>query len=413
MPGDFTYTRKFIILKDDYKTIDSINPKGYGKMEIRGKRGLVRLNVENCQGEEYYQAYFLVEKNGEIKEMELGRIITDDRGRGTVDISINLREMELMGFPFEKVEAIVIKQGKDVVLSGYIHGESKIMDKYMKNNSTVESEIGPIEERPTEQEEILEVESKEVSKNFPVGFIGGAPNIDKIEEIVEGKDKEDIQEVVQEEKEELLEEKAPEEVKLQEKDEEYISEAHMEVDEIRQQEATYPFQEFQEAYEPQSNTYEHIEYMRRLNHKNQMTNYILSVLKYFPQVQPFKVYLHGYTWWRIDDDGHNSYKGFLPYYNYLLSADYKYPFLNNSTTCLDQIRKYGHYLFGIYSENNQAKYYVYAIPGRFTMEEHPFKGITGFNTWYDSIDEIGYWILYIDPLTGKVIYPINPMTPVE
>ena len=56
---------------------------------------------------------------------------------------------------------------------------------------------------------------------------------------------------------------------------------------------------------------------------------------------------------------------------------------------------------------------MYMLFEEFTIEEHPFRGITGFNTWYDSMDGIGYWVLYIDPMTGNIIYPINPMVPSE
>lgn len=420
MPGDFTYNRKFIILKDDYTTIDSINPKGHGKIEIRGNKGILRLNVENCESEQYYHVYFLKEKNGEVDELELGRIITDERGKGTADINFSLKEMELQGFPIDKIEAIVIKQGTDIVLSGHINKSSGIMEKYVKTISTEKTEIEQVQEPILQEERALEDEDskpqEDLSKHFPFGFIGGVPDVEKPEEVVEEKVEENIQEhipeeiPVQEEIKEELEEKAQEELKQEEIKTEEKVEHNMETPQENFREtANY---QFQGTYQPEY-TYDQIEYMRRLNHKNQMTDYILSILKYFPKVEPFKVYLHGYTWWRIDDDGYNSYRGFLPYYNYLLSADYKYPFLYNSATCIDQIRKYGHYLFGIYSENNQAKYYMYAIPGRFVTEEHPFKGITGFNTWYDSIDGVGYWILYIDPLTGKVIYPINPMVPAE
>ena len=81
------------------------------------------------------------------------------------------------------------------------------------------------------------------------------------------------------------------------------------------------------------------------------------------------------------------------------------------TTCLDQIKKYNHYLFGLYKEHDEIRYYVYGIPGKYVVEEHPFRGITGFNTWYSSGEKDGYWLIYIDPLTGKVIFPINPMIP--
>lgn len=422
MPGDFTYFRKFVILKDDYTNIASISPKGHVKIEVKGNKGIMRLNLENCEIEGQYNIYFLEEKGGEVQELEVGRIFTDERGRGKADIAINLKDLELKGFPIDKVDGVIIKRDNNILLSGYINRNSKAIEKYMESVTRDEVETDE-----------LELYEKPAESYFPVGFFPTSLPDESHEEAVEEKAKEEVEEVEEkvEESEEKVEDNIQEEIvekkeveieeekqvqevnqfdeeefKVQEKAEEDISDYQEDVQDVRDH-------QFHDLYRVESPTYDQIEYLRRLNHKNQMTNYILNVLKYFPQVQPFKVYLHGYTWWRIDDDGNNSYRGFLPYYNYLLSADYKYPFLYNATTCLDQIRKYGHYLFGIYSEGNDAKYYVYAIPGTFTVEEHPFKGITGFNTWYDSLDGIGYWILYIDPLTGKVIYPINPMIPAD
>jgi len=65
----------------------------------------------------------------------------------------------------------------------------------------------------------------------------------------------------------------------------------------------------------------------------------------------------------------------------------------------------------MYKDGKEIKYYIYGVPGKFTIGEQPFKGITGFNTWYESNEGTGYWVLYIDPMTGKTIHPINPMVP--
>ena len=165
-----------------------------------------------------------------------------------------------------------------------------------------------------------------------------------------------------------------------------------------------------EAQDPQN--YQSLEYTRQLNHKNQMTDYILSIVKFFPLVQPLNHHLHGYSWWLIEDDGSNAYKGFLPYYNYLTATDYKHSYLGNYIDSLSLIKKYEHYLFGLYKEGEEVKYYLYGVPGEFTSREHPFNGLTGFNTWYESENGIGYWILYIDPMSGKVIHLLNPMVPV-
>lgn len=449
MPGDFTYFRKFVILKDDYTNIEGLSPKGHGRIEVKGNKGLLRLKLENCEAEEQYNVYFLMEKDGEVQELNIGKIFTDERGRGREEIAINLKDIEQKGFPMDRLDGLLLRRDGHILLAGYINKASKVLEKYVEAILSVDTKTEEKEELDQAleiEEQLEEVEDskkdKELSQYFPMGFFPQTPQSEPYEEVVEEKGEKDIEEVAEkaeekaegevdkqlEEVEEEVEEAVKEvedkkeydiqedKLKAEEKVEEDISRLEerdqglVEDMEIEDERASY---QFQEAYKYHTHTYDQIEYIRRLNHKKQMTEYILSVLKYFPQVQPFKIYLHGYTWWRIDDNGSGSYRGFLPYYNYLLSANYKYPFMYNATTCLEQIKKYGHYLFGIYSEGNQAKYYVYAIPGKFTTEEHPFKGITGFNTWYDSIDGVGYWILYIDPLTGKVIYPINPMIPVE
>lgn len=420
MPGDFTYFRKYIIMKNDYTNINNISPRGHAKIEIKGTKGIMRLNVENCQIDEQYRVYLLKEKNGVVEELDLGRVITNEKGRSRTDININARELEANGFPIEKIEAIIIRRDTDILLGGYIDKDNGVIDRYIQDLAS-EEELQP-EELKTEQTEDL-------PEHFPIGFVADVPEEtpevkDEVNEEVElgesdvQEQEEEYEEEIEEEAEMEFEEEVEDEIESEieaEVEPEEEVEPEPEIEDITDEEYTEPVQKEpieEPTYEP-NQTYQSFEYTRRLNHKNQMTNYILNVLRYFPQVQPLKIYLHGYTWWRIDDNGSNSYRGFLPYYNYLLSANYKYPFLNNSTTCLNQIKRYGHYLFGIYNEGNEPKFYVYAIPGKFTAEEHPFKGVTGFNTWYDSIDGIGYWILYIDPMTGRVIFPVNPMIPTD
>ena len=407
MSMEYTYFRKYIILKNDYTNISNINPKGHAKVEVRGNKGIINFNLDNCELEEHYRVYLIKEKNGTIYEEDLGRIFTDERGRCKANITLNLRELESKGLLIDKIDAILIRRGIYVLLGGYIDKDNKVIGRLIKQLTWEEDkEISTTE--PEVEEDIKEV--YDLQKE------------DLIEESIEEVVEEGIEKTPDFPKEELLEEIEYETIKEDEKEDEIVKEEAIEEKIMEEEEVEG--EEFQEEVEEEitieekenqeysyNESYENLEYARRLQHKNQMTNYILSILRFFPQVEPLKIYLHNYSWWRIDDDGTEPYRGFLPYYNYLMSSDYKYPFLHNSTTCINQIRKYGHYLFGLYKERQEAKFYVYGVPGRFTPDEHPFKGITGFNTWYDSIDGIGYWILYIDPITGKVIYPINPMVP--
>lgn len=399
MSGEFTYLRKYIILENSYTNIKNINPKGHGKIEVRGIKGVMSLNVENSEGDKDYRIYLLKDINGQVKEQDLGRIITNEKGKSRTNITLNLRDLESKGFSIDEIDAILIRKGIDILLAGYIDKDNGTIDRFIKQLIAEEKEetfetFDDIEER----EEILEIEDPIEIEELPMDELSVQEPviIEKPYEPI------DIEEVAVKEEAVKEEEVVEEVVEIQEETKQTV-----EVEEEPNLEETVEI----ETTTEEVSTYQSLEYIRRLNHKNQMTNYILSILRFFPNIQPLRMYLHGYSWWQIEDGGTDSYKGFLPYYNYLMSTNYKYPFLNNTTTCLNLIRKYGHYLFGMYKEGKETKYYVYGVPGRFTIEEQPFKGITGFNTWYESTEGIGYWVLYIDPMTGKIIHPINPMVP--
>ncbi len=140
--------------------------------------------------------------------------------------------------------------------------------------------------------------------------------------------------------------------------------------------------------------------------------YVLNILRFFPYIEPFEYNLKGFNWWIVEMDKENEYKSFLPYFSYIIGGNKK-GIYNDHVTCNDLIEKYKHYLFGLYNENEEIKYYVYGVPGKFLQSEHPSGGIGGFNTWYKGKDESGYWIVYIDPMTGKPVHSQVQMIPVE
>lgn len=75
--------------------------------------------------------------------------------------------------------------------------------------------------------------------------------------------------------------------------------------------------------------------------------------------------------------------------------------------------------FGLVSENQnnveKLRYFVYGIPGRFYMQEQPFRGSTGYLYWQseDMVkgEDMGYWLLYVDVHTGKIVIPRRPVKP--
>lgn len=150
------------------------------------------------------------------------------------------------------------------------------------------------------------------------------------------------------------------------------------------------------------------------NYSMQVANYTMDILKFFNKVEPFSENLRDCTWWKIEHSSEDINRGFLPFYNYLINVYYPYPLTSRTTTCQSMIEKYGHYIFGTVKNQEEVKYYVYGVPGKFTIADHPYNGATGFNTWLknkDSSEDLGYWLIYIDALSGKIVNPVNPTIP--
>ncbi|MBW4828413.1 MAG: hypothetical protein KZY61_10595 [Clostridiaceae bacterium] len=470
MSKKFIYSRKFIILKEDFTNIPKIKPKGHGMIEARENIGRINVNVNRGEKEQIYNIYLVGVDNGEVVEVNLGRIITDTRGKGRIEGTFNPRNVEGSRHSIEKFTSLVIRRGINILLTGYIDKEDGILDSYISAlDSRKEEKSKAMEEKvETEEESIAKPELSEeerIESEEPEKVEEELKEIEKLEEVEEkieteelkeeestleienrGDFKEVVKEVeevqeVQEEVEELegveeedvtLEtedrddfkdmEKEIEEEKIEttsedigsniESDRDLVEPEKEEIDKLAEDLDNHEIENVEEAPRVKP-TYSQkdIYYMKRLEYKRQMSEYVLSILRFFPYVNPFKIELKGYDWWRIDYSGENIHRGFLPFYNYLFNTYNSYPFMKGASTCHELIKKYGNYLFGVYRDGGEIKYYIYGVPGRFDSLEHPFKGVTGFNTWYETENGFGYWIMYIDPLMGKVIYPLNPMIP--
>ena len=445
MSEGFIYTRKFVILKRDLANNLKIKPKGHARIEIRGNKGTMNITLEEGYKDWECGVYLLGWDNGRIVDYYLGRIITNERGKGNINVSFNPKNVENSNLSIDKFNGIVIKKGINVLLTGYIDKEDGTIENYLRNLSYREE---PIEERVEEKihetdtneidkrvEEVEEVVKEETVEIEATQVDEAIEEVKKVEEVAEEDDEVEIEEIYDriEAEDVLVEETQTEKEVIEEEKFEVMDlllEEESNCENLKQEEVRKIQTYLERLEEERKNQPEHkaesndvdwheaniknralVENMRRQNYKTQMTNYALNILKFFPKVNPFISNLNNYEWWKIEYNSMNMGRGFLPFYNYLMNMCYDYPFMPKVTTCLDQIKKYNHYLFGLYKEHDESKYYVYGIPGKYVVEEHPFRGITGFNTWYSSGEKDGYWLIYIDPLTGKVIFPINPMIP--
>ncbi|WP_019227740.1 hypothetical protein [Sedimentibacter sp. B4] len=146
-----------------------------------------------------------------------------------------------------------------------------------------------------------------------------------------------------------------------------------------------------------------------IRHKNKFNESLYNALKDYKRTEPLSVKIKNFSWWYIPYDEMGIKNGFLPYYNQIVSSYYPYPMSNRVTTCNSLMKKYGHYIFGIYEDNDDIIKFIYGVPGEFTKEEQPYKGITGFKNWSysnkDNNTEHGYWLAFVNPRTGESTDP--------
>ncbi len=528
MSGILEYTKKFIILKNNFCNIEGKKPKGHVKIEGRGLKGNLTISVENGEANQYYDVALVLGNRNYVP----GKLYTDKFGKAREDISFNISELESKGLKLDRISGVLIFREANVLLGGYIGREDQSIERFIK-------ELGRY--MPSDEPEVSEEEYKD--KLSGDGLVIEVEEIEEEEEVKEDTEKEPLNKEVFIKEEGIISEEEFIEKGIISEDEtdienemKSLEQSHIEVEFIDEEEfkkdtplevndeffvnaeevvddsgtiendvyldeddvLTYirsstddvdraiidnegieynesdyeeiaainmdrvigldekvefiendlPIQEviindvdiqeeleseidlqdydkeiieqYEKVFRPESlNSNEevikisHIDYEqnRRIIQRDQTTEYILNILKYFPQEDPFRQNLKGYKWWRIDFQ--DEAKGFLPYFNYVLGGKQKIRSTCKYTTARELMNTYNHYLFGIYSQNNEVKYYIYGIPGGFYTDEHPHGGVTGFNTWYSGNEAIGYWLLYIDSLTGDVIYPLNPMTPMD
>lgn len=509
--------RKFVILEeqpDYYKKVQGLTPKGHMNIEVRDGRGKLTLNVDNLKinqdEEKLYKACLVGIDNKNYVDVDLGVIILNDKGKGSLEWRFDPVSVGGTSLSIEKFNNVIVKEvdianeNNDMVipLSGYIYKKDGSLVKIMKKQSEKEPhrkqeikkqniEAIHLKEPAAHNKEILEeVESEETLKQSEVeednieedtyialekasieDEVGKTEKIEeteeteemgkieelKIEEVnvkeieprefkpeelgVENLSLEDIipldielyrlenQDIDVEEQEEQEEE---EEQEKQEEQEEHEQEEQVDSTEtirlgletgeeirygddfIQNHQVTYSYGDYiDNTYGYKINKMDaYMEIVK--NYSMQVANYTMDILKFFERVEPFRENLRDCTWWKIEHSNEDFQRGFLPFYNYLVNVYYPYPLTSRTTTCQSMIEKYGHYIFGTVTKQEEIQYYVYGVPGKFAITEHPYNGSTGFNTWLrdkNSSEDLGYWLVYVDALSGKIINPANPTIP--
>ena len=129
MSGHLEYTKKFIILKNDFCNIPGKKPKGHVKIEIRGLKGSLSLSVENAEANQNYDVVLIAGN----KTYSPGKIYTEKTARGREDIAFNISDLEANGIRINSLSGLVLAREENVLLGGYMGREDKSIERYIKN----------------------------------------------------------------------------------------------------------------------------------------------------------------------------------------------------------------------------------------------------------------------------------------
>ena len=120
--------------------------------------------------------------------------------------------------------------------------------------------------------------------------------------------------------------------------------------------------------------------------------------RYFEQSDPFQSKRSDYRWWKVSNP--------VDLNNILYQCNIRSPLLFNPMVMMAHF-KYKHVIIGIYTDKvRKREYVVCGVPGMNMVDKKPFGDMC---KWVQAeggrpkYGGFGYWIVYIDPGTGKIL----------
>ena len=348
--------------------------KGYVRLDMRGNRGNMIVAAENLgDAKSTSEVYLYKDKHNKIKLGDINnkkgiikKILTFGNSNAIEDYNV----------------CAVVKDGKIVLYSNLFSTSSPDM-------------VRKLEEDTDEPEKDIFEDEKEFNKQKE-----GYPQekeVLKPQEIIDAKGLREIR-TIEEEKNAVQEPVKTIKIPVKKEKEEEISEKTKK-EAAEEAEKAKEIEVAKETEEP----------VAQQRYRNRFDEKLYKTLKAYKEVEPLSVRLKNFKWWYIPYDETGLKTGILPYYNQIISSYYPYPMSSRVTTCASLMKKYGHYVFGIFKDDDEIVKFIYGIPGEFTKEEQPYKGVTGFKNWSyadkDNKGDYGYWLAFVNPKTGETTDP--------
>lgn len=374
-----------------------VKGKGYVKLDIRGIKGNIIVSVENLSDvSSASEVYLYKDKNNKIKLGDINnkkgtikKIITFSSNTAIEDYNVcgivSDNKIHLYANLFNSISANDVKRLEEEPIKqeeakakedNYLHSETNMPQ--IPDKKIDQEEVSNENQRDIAQEN--EEEDKRSTANNEVDNNAETANLNRKRKIKKSENKK-------------VEYKEDEDTKL--------NDLLSKIDKSNEEESINEIEAGMEVFKK-------VDYQED-DEDNAFDKNLYSFLNFYEKSEPLSVEIEDISWWYIPYGDKGLQNGILPYFNQIISAYYPYPMSARVTTCNNLMRKYGHYIFGIYKKDNKVEKFVYGVPGEFKREEQPYKGITGFKNWSYKNENIrgnyGYWLAFIDSETGEATEP--------
>lgn len=370
--------------------------RGYVRLDIRGIKGNIIVNVENLGDiKSTSEVYLYKDRTNKIK---LGDI---NNKKGLIKKMLTFGSNDAI----EDYNICAVVKDKKIVLYTNLYNATSLEQvKKLEVSDDFKEDIKKLDNVEKVEKTSNANIQETVKENIELPVENLTENKEEVFEIAE-EIKDVVKEVVKEEIKEEIQEEIKEEI-LETKKEQYGFDSTIKNEPTKKTSVSSAVN-MNDQPKVVKESFEDVHSQA----KNRFDEGLYNVLKDYKQVEPLSVKLNNFSWWYIPYDATGMRNGFLPYFNQIISSYYPYPMSNRVTTCSGLMKKYGHYVFGVYKENGKITSLIYGVPGEFTKEEQPYKGVTGFKNWSYSNKEkaskCGYWLAFVNPKTGDITEPPN------
>ncbi len=385
--------------KNSYRVMKFLEPinkkdksKGYVRLDIRGIKGTIMVSVENLgDSKSYSEVYLYKDKNDKIK---LGDI---NNKKGMIKKIITfgsndaIEDYNICG---------VVKENKILLYANLYNAVNSNDIKKLEIDEEIEVELVDLSVNTEESEQLDEKEKYEniYKSNYENNFENKDNFVNNIYKNRTYEDNYNNEENINDEVKNTAYDNVDSNIDIQYSK---LSNAFNDGYEKNKNDRIFGEEKQVEAEAEHS----------KPKYRNKFEENLFEVLKNYEKVKPLSVEINNLTWWKVPFDDRGIKNGFLPYYNQIISSYYPFPMTNRVTTCNGLMKKYGHYIFGVFEEKGKVSKFVYGIPGEFKREEQPYKGLSGFKNWSYKNKRLdgnyGYWLAFLDSTTGEVTEPPN------